>query len=154
MLHRGGRGVRGAISSAFRSLLPPTVEDYGSTSPPLVLFDFTKPTEALKARWDVLQDASMSGSSTGEITWVENNDAPDEPSAFMRFRGHLRSKMASGVENKVKPFCAARTLPFDDPVLVETIQHDRIEIVARGDGRRYSFNIVPIADTAWDTYRG
>ncbi|MBD3886957.1 CIA30 family protein [Phormidium tenue FACHB-886] len=96
----------------------------------LVIFDFTKPSEAFPEIWGALDDVVMGGVSQSGIQFG---------TAAAYFSGTVSTENSGG-------FASIRTRDFEPPIDLSNYQG--IELRIKGDGNRYKFMLR--TETRWD----
>ncbi|MBE9118431.1 CIA30 family protein, partial [Lusitaniella coriacea LEGE 07157] len=89
--------------------------------PTLTLFDFTRPTEELKALWGAVDDVVMGGVSESNLQLTDN---------AALFSGIVSTANSGG-------FASVRHRNFDPPL--DLSEYDGIQLRVKGDGLRYKF---------------
>lgn len=88
-------------------------------------------------KWRVTTDAAIRGKSTGSISW--NAEAKTGV-----FEGVLDQTVDESVQDRIKKsgFAAIRSPEFEDPP--DLTKYDCFEVRAKGDGKVYVLNILPL----------
>jgi len=120
-----------AIRNGFTNLDNEFKEEYQHK----LVADFADKASFLK--WRVSTDAEIRGKSVANISW-------DEESKTGIFEGVLDQTVDPSVRDHVKKsgFAAIRSPPIDTPV--DLLKYDCLEVRAKGDGKVYVLNLLPL----------
>jgi uncharacterized protein YbjT (DUF2867 family) len=115
------QGIKNLVQAAVKSL-PEAGEQ--------VLFDFTNPSDDLKATWGAVDDVVMGGVSESSFRLIDKTAL---------FGGYVSTQNSGG-------FASVRTKNFDTPFNLSG--YEGVELRVKGDGQRYKF--ILRTEPKWD----